>query len=69
MRLSITPLLGLAALLCTTVAPASQKPCRDRSGKIIACPKPKPTPAPARCKDDKGRFVACKAPSTSVNPS
>lgn len=51
--------LGTIALVCTTAAPASQKPCRDPHGKIIACPKPR-QPAPPRCKDEKGRFVACK---------
>lgn len=60
MRSIVLPLIGGAALLCTTAAPASQKPCRDRDGKIILCAKPRPKAAPVRCKDDKGRFVACK---------
>lgn len=51
--------LGSVALICATAAPASQKPCRDNRGKIIACAKAS-KPAPTRCKDDKGRFVGCK---------
>lgn len=60
MRSFALPLFSCAALLCTTAAPASQKPCRDQDGKIIVCPQPKPKAAPVRCKDEKGRFVACK---------
>lgn len=56
--------LAVAAALLTlspTAAPASQKPCRDKTGKVIDCPKPR---APThRCKDDKGRFVACPGSS------
>ena len=62
MRSRSLSLLGCAAMLFATEAPASQKPCRDRDGKIIVCAKPKPKAAPRRCKDDKGRFVACKSP-------
>jgi hypothetical protein len=56
-----TALAAVAALLATT-APASVKPCRDASGKIIRCADPKP--APKRCKDASGRFVRCPAPQT-----
>ena len=46
-----------AALVTATALPASVKPCRDASGKIIRCADPKPKPA--RCKDAAGRFVRC----------
>jgi hypothetical protein len=61
MRSFVLPLLGCTALFFSTAAPASQKPCRDGDGKIIACSKPTPKSVPPqRCKDAKGRFVACK---------
>ena len=68
MRPFISTILTGAALACTTAAPASPKPCRGRDGKIIACPKPQPKPAPNRCKDNKGRF-ACKAPAPGTAPA
>ncbi len=52
-RLALT--LGL---LGTSPALASPKPCRDPSGRVIACAKPAKT-APGRCKDAAGRFVRC----------
>ena len=52
-----------AALLAATALPASVKPCRDASGRIIRCAEPKP--APKRCKDASGRFVRCPAPDAS----
>ena len=69
MRLPIRSLLGCAALMCTTAAPASPRPCRGPDGKIIACAKPQPKPAPARCKDEKGRFTGCKPPAHSTQHS
>jgi len=54
-------LLTIAAMLSlapAAPAPAGTKPCRDKDGKVVPCPKPPRKPV-QRCKDEKGRFVAC----------
>ncbi len=56
--LSVLLLLGLPA-----AAPASPKPCRDASGRVVRCAKPA-KPAPERCKDAAGRFVRCGTSGT-----
>ena len=60
MRSVCLSLLGCAALIFATEAPASQKPCRDPNGKIITCPKAALKAAPPRQKDEKGRFAGAK---------
>ena len=65
------PSFAALLLLAPAAAPASQKPCRDASGRVVACPKPE-KPAPARCKDEKGRFITCKTaakPTDAAPPS
>ena len=58
--------LSIAAgisLLTASPVPATTKPCRDKSGKIIQCEKVrKPSP---RCKDAQGRFTACPKPANT----
>lgn len=56
MRKLLIAMASLAAL--TAQAEASRKPCRDATGKIIACPKPS-SPPQQRCKDAQGRFIPC----------
>lgn len=57
----------VGALLAADSAPASPKPCRDKDGKVVACPKTrKPSP---RCKDAQGRFVACLTDGALARPS
>lgn len=67
MRLFALSLLSLAALTSSTGAPASQKPCRDASGKIISCPKATVKEVPPRHKDEKGRFAGTKAPANPAD--
>ena len=53
--------LSIAAgvsLIITGQAPAGVKPCRDKDGRVIECPKPARKASP-RCKDEKGRFATC----------
>jgi hypothetical protein len=53
-------LIAIVSLLTPSQLPASSKPCRDKDGRVITCPKErKPSP---RCKDAQGRFVACAPP-------
>ena len=53
------------SLACVGQAPAGTKPCRDKSGKIIQCPRVrKESP---RCKDERGKFVVC-TPKDPVKP-
>lgn len=62
--------LALAAsmsLVCAGQSPASMKPCRDKSGKIIQCPKVRK--ASPRCKDEHGKFAACATKNVSVAPT
>lgn len=47
----------IVGLCLTTPSPASVKPCRDRSGKVIKCPKPESSAK--RCRDANGKFVPC----------
>lgn len=68
MRYARGLLLGCAAALFATAAPASQKPCRDQNGTVIVCRKAPPKPAPVRCKDEKGRFVSCKPAGSQPKP-
>lgn len=59
--------LSIAAgmsLITTAPAPASTKPCRNKDGQIIKCPKP-PRKVSPRCKDAQGRFTACQTPTAS----
>ena len=60
--------LSIAAgmsLVTTAPAPASTKPCRNKDGQIIQCPKP-PRKLSPRCKDAQGRFTACQAPANGA---
>ncbi|RZL29037.1 MAG: hypothetical protein EOP64_02470 [Sphingomonas sp.] len=62
--------LALAAsmsLVCAGQTPASPKPCRDRSGKIIQCPKVRK--ASPRCKDERGRFFPCATKNVASAPT
>ncbi|RYF00365.1 MAG: hypothetical protein EOO77_34155 [Oxalobacteraceae bacterium] len=62
--------LALAAgmsLVCAGQAPASPKPCRDRSGKIINCPKVRK--ASPRCKDERGKFAPCTSKNVASAPT
>ncbi|MET0373429.1 MAG: hypothetical protein ABW128_04125 [Rhizorhabdus sp.] len=45
------------SLACASPVPAGTKPCRDKAGKVIQCPKVRK--ASPRCKDASGKFVAC----------
>lgn len=57
--------LSIAAgmsLITTDPAPASTKPCRNKNGQIVKCPKP-PRKVSPRCKDAQGRFTACQTPA------
>ena len=55
----------IASLLTPSQLPASSKPCRDKDGRIIACPKVRK--ASPRCKDAQGRFVSC-TPAKANDP-
>lgn len=59
-RIALPIAIGLL-MVAAGPSPASTKPCRDKDGKVVPCPKPPRKPSPPRCKDDKGRFVACPA--------
>ena len=48
-------------------APASMKPCRDKSGKIIHCPKVRK--ASPRCKDERGKFTPCVSKNVAGAPT
>ncbi|WP_174278304.1 hypothetical protein [Sphingomonas bacterium] len=53
--------IAIASLLAGGPVIASVKPCRDASGKVVTCKKPrKESP---RWKDAAGRFVACPPPA------
>ncbi len=60
-RRFLQPLLALLLFGGATAVPASPKPCRDASGRVIPCAKGT-KPAPSRCKNAAGRFVRCGAP-------
>lgn len=58
-------LIAIVSLATPSQLPASEKPCRDKDGRVVPCPKVrKPSP---RCKDAQGRFVACP-PSRTAEP-
>lgn len=62
--------LALAAgmsLVCANQAPASTKPCRDKSGKVVQCPKVRK--ASLRCKDESGKFAPCVPKIAAGAPS
>lgn len=50
------------SLACASPAPAGTKPCREKGGKVIQCPKVRK--ASPRCKDASGKFVACSPSGT-----
>ncbi|NYT40609.1 hypothetical protein HZY97_07560 [Sphingomonas sp. R-74633] len=54
---------GVSFAMLAGAAPSmAAGPCRNASGKFVACPA-KATPAkPTRCKDTKGKFVKCGTP-------
>lgn len=60
-RASLLLAAGIS-LACASPAPAGTKPCRDKAGKVIQCPKVRK--ASPRCKDASGKFIAC-SPSSS----
>jgi len=60
-RASLLLAAGIS-LACASPAPAGTKPCRDKAGKVIQCPKVRK--ASVRCKDAGGRFVACSPSGT-----
>jgi len=55
------------SLVCAGQAPASTKPCRDKSGKIIQCPKVRK--ASPRCKDERGKFAPCAPKNVAGAPT
>ncbi|RZL82834.1 MAG: hypothetical protein EOP66_04500 [Sphingomonas sp.] len=55
-RASLLLAVGIS-LACASPAPAGTKPCRDKAGRVIQCPKVRK--ASLRCKDANGKFVAC----------
>ena len=59
-----------ALMLLWVAAPAlaSPKPCRDASGRVVACPKTAKA-APERCKDAAGRFVRCGTAAVKPVPA
>ncbi|RYF02678.1 MAG: hypothetical protein EOO40_13035 [Deltaproteobacteria bacterium] len=60
-RASLLLAAGIS-LACASPAPAGTKPCRDKAGKVIPCPKVRK--ASPRCKDASGKFVACSPADT-----
>jgi len=63
-RMALSLAAGMS-LVCAGPAPAGTKPCRDKSGRIVQCPKVRK--ASPRCKDAGGKFVACSPPGTPAS--